>query len=478
MSVAIRGLRNAFRNATRTVAIVVILGLVTGLALVMLIAHRAVGEKTAAALSAVGNTVAIGPPGYSAGGLLGRKLTTTELKPIAQLPGVAAVDESIAGAATASNSPPSSALPPSGARPFPTGARTGEKSSSCPGGATICHTHLAKSAQRIAPTSLRYPGTLAFATAGLACEPKPCTPPISSFTIYFTGTTDPLSPDDIGASELRLVSGHAISGTGSAYDAMVSTEMAAKNDLKVGSTFSAYGKTFTVAGIFQTDTAQGNDTVITSLPVLERLSGQPNQVFTDVVTASSLSELPTVTSEIEKTLGSKANVVSYVTDAQHAVSDLDSVKAIALDSLVGAVGAAVVILFLVMLLIVRERKREIGILKAIGAPNTRIAAQFATEAVTFTLLGLVVGLVIGVVAASPITSSLVSHSGVKSDTGARGLFGAGNPVLIHLTSLNAHLGWAVLLDGLAAAIVVAALASAAAAWLIGRVRPAEVLRSV
>jgi putative ABC transport system permease protein len=170
-------------------------------------------------------------------------------------------------------------------------------------------------------------------------------------------------------------------------------------------------------------------------------------------------------------------VVSNVSDANKAVNSLDNVKGIALYSLAGALGAAIVILFLVMVMIVRERKREIGILKAIGASNSRIMAQFTTEAVTFTLLGSVVGLVAGVIAASPVTSSLVSNSGVSSDTGARGLFGAPNPFLSHLTDINAQVGWGVILEGLAAAVVVAVLASAAAAWMIGRIRPAEVLRS-
>jgi putative ABC transport system permease protein len=273
------------------------------------------------------------------------------------------------------------------------------------------------------------------------------------------------------------VSGHAISGTSSAYDAMISTEMARKNGLKVGSTFTAYGNPFTVAAIFESDSQQGNDTVVTSLPVLERLTGQTGQVFSAVVTAASLTELATVTSEIEHVLGPRASVVSYLTDAEQAVSDLNGVKTIALDSLVGAVGAAVVILFLVMVMIVRERKREIGILKAIGAPDGQIMAQFTTEAATFTLIGLAVGFLIGIIAASPVTSSLVSRSGVSSDTGARGLFGAGNPVLTQLTDINANVGWTVTFEGLAAAVVVAVLASAAAAWMISRVRPAEVLRS-
>lgn len=468
MSIFGRGIRNAFRNVTRTVSIVLILGLATGLALVMLVAHRVVSEKAAAALSSVGNTVTIGPPGFSAGGQLGQFLTSAELAPIAHLPGVTGINESLNGSTEASDLPPSSA----------TGASSTKNGSNAVKDGGVTRNVGGSSAPvKQGSTSLKYPGTLAFATQGLACEPQPCTPPISYFTIYFSGSTEPTAAVNIGASTLKIVSGHAISGTTSAYDAMISTEMAQKNGLKVGSTFAAYGKTLTVAAIFESDSQQGDDTVITSLATLQRLGGA-DKIFNAVVTASSLTDLAAVTSEIEHDLGPKASVVSYVSDAEQAVSSLGKVQSIALDSLVGALVAAVVILFLVMVMIVRERKREIGIQKAIGTPNGPIMAQFTTEALTFTLLGLVVGSVIGVIAASPVTSSLVSHSGVSSDTGARGLFGAGSPVLANLTNINAQVGWPVIVACLAAAVGVAVLASAAASWMISRVRPAEVLRSV
>ena len=268
-----------------------------------------------------------------------------------------------------------------------------------------------------------------------------------------------------------------MSGTTSVDVAMVSTGMARKNGLKVGSTFTAYGKTLTVAAIFRTDNQSADNTVVTSLPLLQRLTGDTGQVSTAVVTVASLSELPATTSAIERLLGPRASVVSNLTDASKAIGDLDSVKGIALYSLAGAVGAATVILLLVMVLIVRERKREIGILKAIGASNGAIMAQFTSEALTFTLLGLVVGLVAGIIAASPVTSTLVSNSGASSAAGGAGLFRAPSPFLSHLTGINAQVGWGVILGALIAAVVVAVLASAATTWMIGRIRPAEVLRS-
>src|ERR1700733_8925469 len=102
MTTAGRGIRNAFRNATRTVSIILILGLAIGLAFVMLIAHRSVSDKVAATLSSVGNTVNIGPPGSSAGGQLGKFLTAAELAPIAHLHGVTSLDGYFNGTANGS----------------------------------------------------------------------------------------------------------------------------------------------------------------------------------------------------------------------------------------------------------------------------------------------------------------------------------------------------------------------------------------
>jgi putative ABC transport system permease protein len=450
-----RGIRNAFRNATRTLSIILILGLAIGLAFVMLTAHRSVSDKIAATLGSIGNTVTIGPPGYSTGGLLGKNLTAAELVPIAHLHGVTGIDESLNGAANTIGAP----------------------QNPCPKGAT-CHRIGGGHTIKFGSTNLKSPMSLAARRVGLECEPKPCTPQVTgSQQLYFTGSTQPTNPVNIGASTLRIVSGHAISGTTSADVAMVSTAMAQKNGLEVGSTFTAYGKTFTVAAIFATDNQSAGNTVVIPLPLLQHLMGDTGQVQIAVVTVASLTELAPVTAAIERTLGSEASVVSYTADAEKAAGALDDVRSIALYSLAGAVGVAVVILFLVMVMIVRERKREIGILKAIGASNGRIMAQFTTEAVTFTLAGLVVGAVVGTVAASPVTSALVSNSGVSADTGARGVFGAPSPFLSHLTDISAQAGWAVIGYGLAAAIVVAVLASAAAAWMIGRIRPAEVLRS-
>ena len=170
MSVADRGIRNAFRNRTRTVSIMLILGLAIGLAFVMLIAHRAVGKNASTALSSVGNTVTIGPPGYSAGGQLGKFLTTAELAPIARLHGVTGLDEYFNGAAKARDLPPRSVTGAGFERPEALGGSS----------------RLEGRPRRAGLDEPEVPGTLALATRGLACQPAPCTPPLPS---YFRSTS-------------------------------------------------------------------------------------------------------------------------------------------------------------------------------------------------------------------------------------------------------------------------------------------------
>jgi putative ABC transport system permease protein len=156
-----------------------------------------------------------------------------------------------------------------------------------------------------------------------------------------------------------------------------------------------------------------------------------------------------------------------------------------------------------MLMIVRERRREVGVLKAIGAPNRSIIWQFIAESTTFTLLGAVVGFVGGIAISSPITSALVSaNSGASTPSGfvangagrfaggssgfarAAGPPGAGGGGQFHfggfsntLSQIHTSAGWSTLAFALMAAIVIAALGSTVAAATITRIRPAEVLRS-
>ena len=195
-------------------------------------------------------------------------------------------------------------------------------------------------------------------------------------------------------------------------------------------------------------------------------------------TVDSLNNLSSATNAIKSSLGSSADVTSNVDEANQALQPLNTVKRIALYSLIGATAAGAVIILLTMVMIVRERRREIGILKAIGGSNIRIAVQFMCEALTLTVLGAMVGVALGVVGGSPVTSTLVSNS-TKQPTmpGGFGVRSFGGPLAGSLKDVQAQIGWPIFLYGLGAAVLIALIGSALASYVISKVRPAEVLRS-
>ena len=141
-----------------------------------------------------------------------------------------------------------------------------------------------------------------------------------------------------------------------------------------------------------------------------------------------------------------------------------------------------------MLMIVRERRREIGILKAFGSSNGGVVGTFVSEALTLTGMAAVFGTLLGLALANPILSALVKSQGTSSG-GGFGRFAAGggppggfrfggvgfgsNP----LGQLHAVLGTNVAVFAVLAAAGIALVGSAVPAYLIAKVRPAEVMRS-
>jgi putative ABC transport system permease protein len=472
MNLVGRGVRNAFRNQVRTLSIVLILGLAIGLSLVMLIAHQAVGQKINQVKSSVGNTITIAPAGFSSFSQANNALTTSQLKDVKSINHVTSLTETLTDRLTTIGS----SQPSFGFGSSDSASSNNQTSLSSP--VTL-------------NTSGRDNGGPSLFINGGGSLPTNFSPPIT-----ILGTND---PTQIDGSAITITSGKAVSGVVDSNDALVSKSMASKNNLVVGSTFTAYDTTLTVTGIFSSSTQGAGNNIVVSLPTLQRLSGQSGDVTNATATVDSADNLASATTAVKSALGSAADIQNSQDQADSTVKPLENVQSISLMSLVGAVIAGGVIIFLVMLMIVRERRREIGVLKAIGSSNLRVMWQFVVEAVTLTVLAAVIGIVIGTVASSPITNTLVSNATSSSTAAPTSVNGgpmvqrfnnrsAAGPtfatrgrglgaVRSNITNIHAAVGWSIILYGLAAAIAIALIGSALSSYLIAKVRPAEVLRS-
>lgn len=445
MNVISRGIRNAFRNTIRTASIVTILGLSIGLSLAMLVAHQAVGDKITSVKASVGNTVSISPAGARGFEGGGNALTAAQLSKVKSLDHVTSVTESLSDRLTTDNTNLQSAVD---------AGSLGRRFAQNDGGLRIA-----------APADGSQPGTI-----------TTFTPPVT-----VNGTTNPtdLSSGFGGGGTFTLKSGKVFNGTSSDNVALVGTTLASKNNLKVGSTFTAYGQTITVAGIFDAGNTFSNNQVIMPLATAQTLSAQPGAITSATVKVDSISNVASVTSAAEKQLGSAADVTNAAEEAQNTIKPLENIQTISLYSLIGAIGAGAIIILLTMVMIVRERRREIGVIKAIGASNVKVVGQFSVEAVTLTVLGAFIGIMLGVAAANPITNLLVTNSS-NSVQGGRMMAapgrGFGGGFGRSLSNIHAAVGWDIILYGLGAAIVIAIIGSALASFFIAKIRPAEVMR--
>jgi putative ABC transport system permease protein len=459
-----RGLRNAFRNPTRTISIVLILALSIGLIIAMLAARQAVDVRIQNVKGSVGNTVSISPAGVRGleGG--GSALTETQLASVSELAHVTGVTKTLSDRLTTSTSNLQSGINPGelGMR------RSGQTGVGAPPSSSENNSDNSSSST---------------------------TQQTFTMPVEITGISNASEASTYGGSKVTWKSGKAFDASKDENVAVVGTKIASKNNLSVGSTFTAYGTTIKVVGIYDAGTDFANNGVFVSLAALQRLSDQSDQITSATATVDSLDNLSSVTSSIKSTLGSAADVTSSQDTANQLVQPLESVKSIALFSLIGAAIAGSVIILLTMLMIVRERRREIGVMKAIGASKSVIIRQFVAESVTLMTLGLVVGVGLGVVAATPLTNMLVdnSNSTASSSQGSSGpgqgrgggpglrvgglRITAGSSAQVANGSVQASVGLDTIGYGLLAALLIATIGSAVPAYFITTIKPAEAMRN-
>jgi putative ABC transport system permease protein len=448
MSTLSRGVRNAFRNPVRTTGVTVILGLSVGLALVMLLSLKAVQGRIATVKASIGNTITVSPAGARGFEGGGEPLTGAQLATVQALANVTKVSSTLNDRLT----PTTDTSLASAIEPGTLGNRANRQAN---------------------PDTANPP-------AGAAGSTGTTTQRTFTLPVVVTGVTE-VTPAAVNASSLKLTSGTSIDGGSSNNTAEIGQALATKNNLTVGSTFTAYsGTVITVVGIFDAANQFANAGLIMPLKTVQTLSAQADQVSSGIVTVDSVTNLDTTVAAIKAKLGTAADVVSQQDSATTAIAPLESIKTVSTYSLIGALAAGSVITFLTMLMIVRERRREIGVLKAIGASNVKITSQFVAEALTLTAIGSVVGVIGGLLLANPVLKVLVTSNATTTTGGGGGPRGFGRAIGTFgqnsLNTLQTTIGFDVLLYGLAAALIIAFLGSAVPAWLIAKVRPAEVMR--
>ena len=186
----------------------------------------------------------------------------------------------------------------------------------------------------------------------------------------------------------------------------------------VGTEIKIGGLPFVVAGILQEKGGSGfqdpDDQVLVPVTTLQKYFSGSDAVRTIAVSAVTADAIDEAQAAITERLRSEHELgvadeddfqildQAQLLETASAVSDtltlmLAGIASISL--IVGGIG-----IMNIMLVSVRERTREIGIRKSIGARSRDILAQFLVESVTLSLVGGLVGVVFGVAATFAVST--------------------------------------------------------------------------
>ncbi len=184
----------------------------------------------------------------------------------------------------------------------------------------------------------------------------------------------------------------------------------------IGSTVYISGLPFQVVGIMQPKGGVGfqnpDDEVLIPVTTARDLFVGGDSVRTIGVSVASQADMNTVTAEITSVLDQRHGIGAggtpdfTVTSQTQLLSTVGSISTLLTVLLAGIASISLIVggigIMNIMLVSVRERTREIGIRKAIGARGRDVMLQFLFEALLLSVSGGFIGILVGVAASAVI----------------------------------------------------------------------------
>jgi putative ABC transport system permease protein len=200
-----------------------------------------------------------------------------------------------------------------------------------------------------------------------------------SAPVNLIGVTPGANDYQLMLGKTTLADGRTFSSKESNADVLlVSTAVAQKNNLKIGSSVTLNGITLTVIGTYTTSGDLDDNTIVVPISIAQKILN-----IDGVTTMNVYAANVNVVNSVEKTLRQKLGTSVQVTATRD--NYLDELNALASTgnnaqiTLKLSLATVSIIIIFTVISIVRERKQEIGLFKAIGAPSWQVVGQFGIE---------------------------------------------------------------------------------------------------
>lgn len=194
---------------------------------------------------------------------------------------------------------------------------------------------------------------------------------------------------------------------------LVGEQVAAKYKIRLGDAIainSSYGKTgfpLRVTGILKANGPEDSQIFVT-LAKAQKILMLPGKVASVQISAmADKKDINEAKSEIERIVpGSKGKVIRQIADAEQSL--LQKIQWLMILVTIAVLAASVLSVTSTMTSTVLERRKEIGIMKALGAENRKVSGLFYWEAAIIGLIGGVAGYFVGLILSQVLGKSVFS----------------------------------------------------------------------
>jgi len=231
---------------------------------------------------------------------------------------------------------------------------------------------------------------------------------------------------------------------------VISEELATMNELNVGDTITFVdpkdeSKTYdaTITGIYKENSDSSSNMasmfsnsaneIITNTNFVKKILAGNEELKATITPTFIIKDVDSVekfSAEVkEKGLASYYKVTSNVEEIESATESVENVKVFATMFLLITLAIGGVVLVVINMINIRERRYEIGVLRTIGMKRSKLSLQFMTELLIVAMTALIIGAGIGACLSVPVSNKLLANeisnaSSQYEDIGKN--FGKGN----------------------------------------------------
>lgn len=244
--------------------------------------------------------------------------------------------------------------------------------------------------------------------------------------------------DDFVNGNKKIVDGEMVTGSGEDKQIVISESLASDNDISVGDKISFYLPSdedttyeFSVVGIYEEENSDDSSNFMG----INALNSS-NQIYADSSTVSTILDdqgeddtklvannglnavyylydndnLDQFEEEVrDKGLSSYYTVSTNIDEVNQKLEPIQNIVSFSVEFLIVVLIIGIVVLTVINFLNIRDRKYEIGVLRAIGMSKFKVSTQLILEIFFVALISLIIGTSSGTLLAQPVTNKILSN---------------------------------------------------------------------